>query len=55
MNSLHVWCGVPDGQPAVAWESSTELLRLTEMLQQLNEVFDVLAEAADATVTPDAA
>jgi hypothetical protein len=48
MNSLPVWCGVNDGFCEPSWDpaSAAASLRLTEILQVLNEAFDSLAAEA---------
>jgi len=58
MNSLPVWCGVNDGLGEPSWESAaaaTSSLRLTEILQVLNEAFDSLATAEATARSSEAA
>jgi hypothetical protein len=57
MNSLPVWCGVNDSLSEPNWDSASAAasLRLTEILQVLNEAFDALAVAEAATRSSEAA
>jgi hypothetical protein len=58
MNPLPVWRGVTEGLPEVSWEAAgtpSTALRLTEILQVLNEAFDRLAAGADTPLTSEAA
>lgn len=53
MNTMPVWRGIEDDGPPIVWEPVDGIMgmRLTEMLQSLNEAFDLVDDAA----TPEAA
>jgi hypothetical protein len=57
MNSLPLWCGVDDHRCEPTWDSANAAaaLRLTEMLQVLNDAFDTFVVAEAATRSSEAA
>jgi len=58
MNPIPVWRGLTDSVPEASWEASSTpsaALRLTEILQVLNEAFDRVANAAETPLASEAA
>jgi len=58
MNPLPVWRGVTDSLPKASWEASgtpSSAVRLTEILQVLNEAFDRVAHGVETPLASEAA
>ena len=58
MNSLPLWRGTAECLPEISWETAFQpptALRLTEMLQVLNDAFDRLPNPLEAPLASEAA